>query len=153
MRSITTFSKYFISKRFISLSARQLKDDSSKKFQPSFLSENSKKNPFMTHTVGPPKLPEEEQEEFERLQKIANSQASIEEYNAQANAESNSSKQASDDSTPNLKNDIGAFSPEYLKTIPEFQGETNPATGEVGGPKQEPLRHGDWAYNGRVTDF
>ena len=35
----------------------------------------------------------------------------------------------------------------------------NPVTGEVGGPKNEPLRwgstgeRGDWSYNGRVTDF
>ena len=39
---------------------------------------------------------------------------------------------------------------------PEFEGERNPRTGEVGGPKNEPLRWGaagDWSYNGRVTDF
>lgn len=39
---------------------------------------------------------------------------------------------------------------------PEFEGDTNPKTGEVGGPKNEPLRWGatgDWSYNGRVTDF
>lgn len=39
---------------------------------------------------------------------------------------------------------------------PEFDGDTNPKTGEVGGPKTEPLRWGsggDWSYNGRVTDF
>lgn len=42
---------------------------------------------------------------------------------------------------------------------PEFEGEINPVTGEVGGPKNEPLRwgstgeRGDWSYNGRVTDF
>ncbi|POR35867.1 Succinate dehydrogenase assembly factor 4, mitochondrial, partial [Tolypocladium paradoxum] len=39
---------------------------------------------------------------------------------------------------------------------PEFAGDVNPQTGEVGGPKNEPLRWGgagDWSYNGRVTDF
>lgn len=42
---------------------------------------------------------------------------------------------------------------------PEFEGDVNPVTGEVGGPKNEPLRWGstgvtgDWSYNGRVTDF
>ena len=39
---------------------------------------------------------------------------------------------------------------------PEFEGDTNPKTGEVGGPKNDPLRwgvNGDWSYNGRVTDF
>lgn len=38
----------------------------------------------------------------------------------------------------------------------EFEGDTNPKTGEVGGPKTEPQRWGhasDWSYNGRVTDF
>lgn len=39
---------------------------------------------------------------------------------------------------------------------PEFEGDVNPQTGEVGGPKNNPLRWGhqsDWSYNGRVTDF
>lgn len=39
---------------------------------------------------------------------------------------------------------------------PEFDGDTNPKTGEVGGPKNEPLRWGaagEWSYNGRTTDF
>ena len=39
---------------------------------------------------------------------------------------------------------------------PEFEGDVNPETGEVGGPKNNPLRWGetsDWSYNGRVTDF
>ena len=39
---------------------------------------------------------------------------------------------------------------------PEFEGDRNPQTGEVGGPKNNPLRWGgevDWSYNGRVTDF
>jgi len=39
---------------------------------------------------------------------------------------------------------------------PEFEGDVNPKTGEVGGPKNEPLRWGptsEWTYNGRATDF
>lgn len=39
---------------------------------------------------------------------------------------------------------------------PEFEGDINPKTGEVGGPKNEPLRwgsEGEWSYNGRTTDF
>ena len=39
---------------------------------------------------------------------------------------------------------------------PEFDGDVNPKTGEVGGPKNEPLRWGaagEWSYNGRTTDF
>lgn len=88
-------------------------------------------------TPGPPRLPKEEQEEFEKLQKIANSQAAIDEYNK------------------NLENKqtIGVTSPAAFKTIPEFEGDTNPLTGEVGGPKQDPTRHNDWSFNGRVTDF
>lgn len=88
-------------------------------------------------TPGPPRLPQEEQEEFERLQKIATSQAAIDEFNS------------------NLQNKetIGVTSPAAFKTIPEFEGDTNPVTGEVGGPKQDPLRFNDWSFNGRVTDF
>lgn len=36
---------------------------------------------------------------------------------------------------------------------PEFEGDVNPITGEQGGPKREPLRHGDWSFGGRTTDF
>ncbi|KKY23472.1 hypothetical protein UCRPC4_g02920 [Phaeomoniella chlamydospora] len=39
---------------------------------------------------------------------------------------------------------------------PEFEGDRNPKTGEIGGPKNEPLRWGaagEWTYNGRATDF
>jgi len=36
---------------------------------------------------------------------------------------------------------------------PEFVGDVNPATGEIGGPKREPLKFGDWSYGGKVTDF
>ena len=36
---------------------------------------------------------------------------------------------------------------------PDFEGDVNPVTGEVGGPKNEPLKHGDWSFGGRVTDF
>ncbi|XP_053982300.1 succinate dehydrogenase assembly factor 4, mitochondrial-like [Hylaeus volcanicus] len=35
-----------------------------------------------------------------------------------------------------------------------FPNNTNPKTGEVGGPKgPEPTRYGDWERKGRVTDF
>ena len=35
-----------------------------------------------------------------------------------------------------------------------WEGDTNPDTGEVGGPKgKEPTRYGDWERNGRVYDF
>lgn len=43
-----------------------------------------------------------------------------------------------------------------LGAKPEFEGDKNPKTGEIGGPKNEPLRWGaasEWTYNGRATDF
>lgn len=44
--------------------------------------------------------------------------------------------------------------PAARKPLPaDFEGDTNPITGEQGGPKQEPLKHGDWSYAGRTTDF
>jgi hypothetical protein len=39
------------------------------------------------------------------------------------------------------------------KPPPKFEGDKNPETGEIGGPKEEPLTHGDWSYGSRVTDF
>lgn len=101
---------------------------------------------FTEHVPSPPKLPKEQQEEFEKLQKLANSQAAIDEYNRLIRE----TGVANEASTP--KTDVGVQSL-YLKTIPEFEGDVNPVTGEVGGPKQDPLRHNDWSFNGRVTDF
>lgn len=98
----------------------------------------------------PPKLPREEQEEFERLQRVATSQEAIDQYNARATGDPTKESLNSPFLT---KNDIGSFSPEFSKTIPEFEGDVNPKTGEIGGPKQDPLRHGDYSFNGRVTDF
>lgn len=40
------------------------------------------------------------------------------------------------------------------KPKPEFEGEANPNTGEVGGPKNDPLKYEkEWTYGGRATDF
>lgn len=98
-------------------------------------------------TPGPPKLPKDQQQEFEELQRKANSQIAIEEYNEQIKngGVANSSPK---DPLSDLDKTF-----QYFKTIPEFEGDVNPETGEVGGPKQNPLRHGDWSFNGRVTDF
>jgi hypothetical protein len=44
--------------------------------------------------------------------------------------------------------------PDFKKEYKEFEGNVNPDTGEVGGPKgKEPTRYGDWERNGRVYDF
>lgn len=100
---------------------------------------------------GPPRLPKEQQEEFEKLQKIANSQSAIDDYNQLIqNGDGNQTAQGA----PESKTEIGGFHPQFFKTIPEFEGDVNPKTGERGGPKQDPLKHGnDWSFNGRVTDF
>ncbi|XP_063431240.1 succinate dehydrogenase assembly factor 4, mitochondrial-like [Mytilus trossulus] len=48
-----------------------------------------------------------------------------------------------------------AFNP-YVEQEPleRFPDDTNPATGEIGGPRgPEPTRYGDWERKGRVTDF
>jgi hypothetical protein len=42
---------------------------------------------------------------------------------------------------------------EQKKPPPEFEGDKNPVTGEIGGPKRDPLVHGDWSHGSRVTDF
>ncbi|MBL28450.1 MAG: DUF1674 domain-containing protein [Rhodospirillaceae bacterium] len=40
------------------------------------------------------------------------------------------------------------------KTQPESAVASDQPSGEVGGPKgPEPTRYGDWAFNGRVSDF
>lgn len=38
--------------------------------------------------------------------------------------------------------------------LPAFPNNTNPHTGEIGGPRgPEPTRYGDWERKGRVSDF
>lgn len=98
-------------------------------------------------TPSPPRLAKEDQEEFERLQRQANTQMAIEEFNEKI------SKSEAAESSPSISHPELDKTFQYFKIVPEFEGDVNPKTGEVGGPKQEPLRHGDWAYNGRVTDF
>lgn len=73
---------------------------------------------------GPIPLPRAEQEEFEELQKQAQAEALTREVH-----------------------------PDAVDRYEEFEGDVNPVTGEIGGPKQDPLRHGDYSFNGRVTDF
>lgn len=124
----------------------------------------------------PPRLPKEEQELFEKLQKQSTG----------AFSQPNPSEETTPTSTPNLRMKINQspdsaasesepsirfengkeikkgeeFHPNMRRGAPpEFEGDVNPKTGEVGGPKNEPLRwgsgegRGDWSYNGRVTDF
>ncbi|KAG0326613.1 putative mitochondrial protein, conserved [Dissophora globulifera] len=52
------------------------------------------------------------------------------------------------------ESDSATTHPDARSPVPdEFEGDTNPSTGEVGGPKREPVRFGDWSFKGRVTDF
>ncbi|KAI0545462.1 hypothetical protein F4679DRAFT_561031 [Xylaria curta] len=137
----------------------------------------------------PPRLPASEQAEFERLQRIANTQSG---FNATSTPDFSSPTTTSSPSNPAssssqssvaqstttttttttttatttaiTEGDIenvegegeGVSTPLRKGAPPEFEGEVNPRTGEVGGPKNEPLRWGaggDYSYNGRVTDF
>ncbi|CAG8584093.1 6660_t:CDS:2 [Dentiscutata heterogama] len=44
--------------------------------------------------------------------------------------------------------------PDAREKLPaEFEGEKNPVTGEIGGPKQDPLKHGDWIISGRIAEI
>jgi len=131
----------------------------------------------------PPRLPPKEQEEFERLQKSSTGAFSTPKItNPTADSPQTSSPpkprpqiNQSPDSTPEVGKDIETeavnarvaatgkgeeLHPDIRRGAkPEFEGDVNPKTGEVGGPKNEPLRwgstgeRGDWSYNGRVTDF
>lgn len=132
----------------------------------------------------PPRLPKEDQEMFEQLQKqsaIGGAFSTPPPSNinpAQPEAQASQSPslrpqinqsphsqptQGVDESVAEFKARVDAsgegeeLHPNIRRGAkPEFTGETNPKTGEVGGPKNEPLRWGgasDWSYNGRVTDF
>jgi hypothetical protein len=108
------------------------------------LRNEEKPMPF-SNSPAPPRLPKEEQEIFEQLQKQSTGAFSTPQINQSPHAEIQA-----DGSGGELHPDA----PKGLK--PEFEGEKNPKTGEVGGPKNEPLRWGsagDWSYGGRVTDF
>lgn len=137
-----------------------------------------------TSGPAPPRLPKDEQELFEKLQQSSTGAFStpsltthVNESSAPSHSTSRPSKQqinqlpnsqpilteSSDEVAPltNVKvkatGDGEELHPDIRRGVqPEFEGDRNPKTGEVGGPKNEPLRWGggvDWSYNGRVTDF
>ncbi|QIW97834.1 hypothetical protein AMS68_003352 [Peltaster fructicola] len=123
----------------------------------------------------PPRLPKEEQEMFEKLQQQSTGAFSTPRSltsatdpappTGNAGSETIRSQSEADKMLDMLKEkarleasgDGEELHPNVRRgAAPEFKGETNPKTGEVGGPKNEPLRWGhesDWSYNGRVTDF
>ncbi len=123
----------------------------------------------------PPRLPPEQQAEFERLVRAAQESAaaaSLADAVAAANAKAAAAAEAEQAATEAAAKEMAApttttptpasalngnpIEGVWRGAAPEFDGERNPKTGEVGGPKNEPLRWGsagDWSYNGRVTDF
>lgn len=111
-------------------------------------------NPF-ANAPAPPRLPKEEQEIFEQLQRQSTGAFSTPRTPPQINQSPQSESQA--ELRPKFNAEGEELHPNVrMGAKPEFEGDTNPKTGEVGGPKNEPLRwgaSGDWSYNGRVTDF
>ncbi|KUI73872.1 Succinate dehydrogenase assembly factor 4, mitochondrial [Cytospora mali] len=121
---------------------------------------------FQNHP-SPPRLPAEQQAEFERLQRaVADRFADptpLPHETPQPSPTATSRHVSTPDGRQPGDTSAKVASAEEVTTggvwrgaPPEFEGEKNPKTGEVGGPKTEPLRWGsagDWSYNGRVTDF
>jgi hypothetical protein len=124
----------------------------------------------------PPRLPEKEQKLYEELQRSSTGAFSTPRGTVGANDSGGSNTGSSKpqiNQSPQLnstatesetlsarvqaKGDGEELHPDIRRGAkPEFEGERNPKTGEIGGPKNEPLRWGgdvDWSYNGRVTDF
>lgn len=119
----------------------------------------------------PPRLPKEEQDVFESLQRQSTGAFSTpldqQREEPRVNQPPDSSAALADTSGIAAENEstktIEAtgqgeeLHPNVVRgAAPEFEGDVNPKTGEVGGPKNEPLRwgaQGEWTYNGRATDF
>lgn len=130
----------------------------------------------------PPRLPEQEQKLYEELQRsstgafstpkptIVINQSPTSSETRRTPPRINQSPHTENHASSAIDRDIAAVNarvqatgdgeelhPDIRRGVqPEFEGERNPKTGEIGGPKNEPLRWGsgvDWSYNGRVTDF
>jgi hypothetical protein len=131
-----------------------------------FLSSTTRKGAFATGPA-PPRLPPKEQEEFERLQRASTGAFSTPKSQNYESPACTETSQPADHIDIELEVASAArvqatgegseLHPDIRTGAkPEFEGDRNPKTGEVGGPKNEPLRwggNGDWSYNGRVTDF
>ncbi|KAL8861796.1 MAG: hypothetical protein Q9178_001665 [Gyalolechia marmorata] len=134
-----------------------------------------------SQSPAPPRLPKEEQELYEKLQAsstgafstpkptVVINQAATPEHSRssrpQINQSPHSTPPPSSEPQSGPLEEISAkveatgkgeeLHPDVRRGAKlDFEGERNPKTGEVGGPKNDPLRWGgDWSYNGRVTDF
>lgn len=94
----------------------------------------------------PPALPRAQQEELEALIRKANAPT--------ASSTAASAEQPEKVSSTASNKQEESFHPAYRKVRVEFEGEVNPKTGEVGGPKRDPFGASegkDWQYGGRVT--
>ncbi|CAF9929660.1 MAG: hypothetical protein GOMPHAMPRED_005444 [Gomphillus americanus] len=134
---------------------------------------SSRRNSPFGSGPAPPRLPEAEQKRFEELQRASTGAFSTPRLSVPVNqSPSTDSEPEGHSSTPSSSNKDHDKASELNTRVqadgqgeelhpnirrgapPEFEGEINPKTGEVGGPKNEPLRwKGDWSYNGRITDF
>ncbi|KAH0840871.1 hypothetical protein AYO21_06225 [Fonsecaea monophora] len=122
----------------------------------------------------PPRLPKEEQDVFEALQRQSTGAFSTPRINQSPDSSSPTEGDAAAATVDGVKDQTKPQENQYTHVIdasgageelhpnlvrgaqPEFEGDRNPKTGEIGGPKNEPLRwgpSGEWTYNGRATDF
>lgn len=106
----------------------------------SFASSSKTPNRASFTRPGPPPLPPAEQAEFEAQQKAAQT----------VGATPLSTQPASE-----VGKDVDLEQHRDMRKgpRPEFVGDRNPKTGEMGGPKVDPFKagDGDWSYAGRVT--
>ena len=108
----------------------------------SFASSSKSLNRASFTRPGPPPLPPADQAEFEAQQKAAQT----------VGATPASTLPPSE--VAKMKNvDLEQHRDMRKGPKPEFMGDTNPKTGEMGGPKVDPFKSGDgdWSYAGRVT--
>mmetsp|Transcript_14597 Transcript_14597/g.37179 ORF Transcript_14597/g.37179 Transcript_14597/m.37179 type:complete len:204 (+) Transcript_14597:34-645(+) len=95
---------------------------------------------------------------LERIRRVGEFQVSVdEELLAQDASESSDTNTTTRSSASSLDVDLDADAEEgeeSASSASSVSDDVNPLTGEVGGPRgYEPTRYGDWAKNGRVSDF
>lgn len=82
----------------------------------------------------PPQLPRAQQREFDELLRRVNAPASKPAEGIEG-----------DEPVLEISMEDLAMHPDFRKKPKaKFEGKTNPETGEVGGPKNDPLAHGEW---------
>ncbi|KAK6535344.1 putative mitochondrial protein, conserved [Orbilia ellipsospora] len=133
-------------------------------FQTRYISSTSPLTTPFKQTPSPPRLPKEDQEEFESLQKASLGAFSTSHlHSTEPQGEGSDISEAEvlrlnlniNPASQSQQQEVQQQHPDLLKggEKPLFEGDRNPVTGEVGGPKTDPVKYGDWSFNGRVTDF